>query len=285
MSDSGYIYVAENPLFRDNIFKIGFTARNLNVRMKELSRPTGVPDDYQLVYWEELENPRQVEKMIHDELADYRHKKGKEIFKLPFPLSEVIIRIQEITQRKIYQHPTTDQMKRINLKENISLRWLCHTDDFIWHLRYFELSDLITSNLRLVDVWQCKEYDQVLISNKLGNDEFAINTEQYIKLDVGHYIDGFITGIDDIYPGDKIAWIGKIKNEITNQENYNILALVDCFDFAKKVGFQKKQNILTIDQTAVPFGMDFNLSAEAKKVSTEAVNIIKNWGIPRTWVL
>jgi hypothetical protein len=283
MSDLGYIYVAENPIFRENFFKIGCTSRSLKVRMKELSKNTGVPDDFRPVYWEEIENHRQIEKMIHQKLANYRHRSDKEFFKLP--LSEVIIRIQEITQRKIYQNLTTDENKRIDLQENMTLRWLCHTGDFIWHLRYFELSDLITSNLRPVDVWQCKEYDQVLISNKSGNDEFAINTEQYIKLDVGHYIDGFIMGMDDIYPGDKIAWIGKVKDKMTNQEDYNILALVDCFAFAKKVGFQKKQNILTIDHIPVPFGMDFDLSAEAQKVSIEAVNIIKGWGIPRTWIL
>ena len=76
----GIIYILTNK-YMPNIIKIGKTFRpDVQERMDELYRPTGVPYPFDLFYACEVENLDRVEKAIHNAFDDYRFNKKKEFF-------------------------------------------------------------------------------------------------------------------------------------------------------------------------------------------------------------
>ncbi len=47
---TGYIYILHNPSLRDETLKIGITTRTPYIRAAELSRKTGVAQEYVVAY-------------------------------------------------------------------------------------------------------------------------------------------------------------------------------------------------------------------------------------------
>lgn len=78
----GFVYILLNPAFPRHI-KIGCTARDPYRRAGELSRQTGVPDDFVVLFHELVGDAKQVEKLLHDRFAPYRMKRNKEFFQVP----------------------------------------------------------------------------------------------------------------------------------------------------------------------------------------------------------
>lgn len=70
-SARGYIYILLNPAFT-NYVKIGRTIKDPHLRAKEISVGTGVPAPFQVVWDTIVNNCDQVERMIHQELSNYR---------------------------------------------------------------------------------------------------------------------------------------------------------------------------------------------------------------------
>ncbi|MEW6615013.1 MAG: GIY-YIG nuclease family protein [Thermodesulfobacteriota bacterium] len=79
----GWIYALTNPSLPQNFLKIGMTTRTLEERLKELSSNTGVPTPFRVVFEAEVSDCKQVEMIIHHNLAKYRHSSSKEFFDLP----------------------------------------------------------------------------------------------------------------------------------------------------------------------------------------------------------
>lgn len=77
----GYIYVASNPAFRENIYKIGRTDRTPHERMDELYT-TGVPEPFKLLGWVQVSDSRAVERELHIRYDRYRIRQNREFFKL-----------------------------------------------------------------------------------------------------------------------------------------------------------------------------------------------------------
>lgn len=69
--ESGYIYILNNQ-YITGLLKIGFTTRDPQDRVRELSSHTGVPGKFNLVYAWEVENPSYVEKVVFSTLKKYR---------------------------------------------------------------------------------------------------------------------------------------------------------------------------------------------------------------------
>lgn len=79
----GWVYVLTNPSFRENLIKIGFTSReNLNERVRELSRGTSVPTNFEIAYAAKLANPKPetVERHVHRSLNHVRQNRNREFF-------------------------------------------------------------------------------------------------------------------------------------------------------------------------------------------------------------
>src|SRR5699024_1543121 len=100
-SKKGYIYILINESM-SGILKIGRTSRDPKIREKELSRPTGVPTPFNLVYQEYFHDSVKAESIIHNILEDngYRLASNREFF--TDDLSETIKIIQSVKTNYIY---------------------------------------------------------------------------------------------------------------------------------------------------------------------------------------
>ena len=82
--NKGYIYAMRSASDKKDIFKIGLTRRTPDVRAKEVSRGTGVPTEYLVVEEWEVADCVLAEKMIHDQLKEYRVNNKREFFRRPY---------------------------------------------------------------------------------------------------------------------------------------------------------------------------------------------------------
>lgn len=99
-ANAGYIYILRNPLMEKNIFKIGFTKKDVDYRITQLSK-TSVPDKfYKLQEWN-VKDCINAEKEIHYRLNDYRIDPRREFFKINHDKAIKVIKevIDEINKK------------------------------------------------------------------------------------------------------------------------------------------------------------------------------------------
>lgn len=85
MSEKGYVYILTNPSFRNDWIKIGKSAREVNVRSKELDN-TAVPLPFEVFGWIKTEKYNEVEVLVHktiDRLTSLRIRQNREFFNIP----------------------------------------------------------------------------------------------------------------------------------------------------------------------------------------------------------
>ena len=87
---SEFIYILENPSFA-GVIKIGKTAREVSVRVRELSSATGVPTEFTVFKQFAVEDATISERQIHDRLAEYRVSDNREFFRLSADDAALII--------------------------------------------------------------------------------------------------------------------------------------------------------------------------------------------------
>tara|TARA_R110001583_G_scaffold190362_2_gene354547 strand:+ start:893 stop:2548 length:1656 start_codon:yes stop_codon:yes gene_type:complete len=81
--NSGYIYVVRTPTMANNIFKIGLTRNDVELRVKQLSN-TSIPDKFYKVQEWNVADCVEAEKQIHEILDDYRIDQRREFFEIDF---------------------------------------------------------------------------------------------------------------------------------------------------------------------------------------------------------
>lgn len=79
---NGFVYILLNPAF-PNTIKIGKTNRSSESRAKELSRATGVPSDFIVLFDVLVSDNTEVERLLHAKFSDYRVQSRKEFFSIP----------------------------------------------------------------------------------------------------------------------------------------------------------------------------------------------------------
>jgi hypothetical protein len=96
---TGYLYAMTNKSF-DGLIKIGRTTKDPIDRAKQLSRPTGVPESFDVSIYCKVCDCIDAEKKIHKILDTYRHKKKREFFHVPTEIAqEYVVQIcQEVNQ-------------------------------------------------------------------------------------------------------------------------------------------------------------------------------------------
>ncbi len=77
----GVIYVLANQ-YMPGLVKIGLTTRSPEVRARELSRATGVPDEFEIIYDEIVSDADRAEAAIHELLAASRVNRAREFFRI-----------------------------------------------------------------------------------------------------------------------------------------------------------------------------------------------------------
>lgn len=93
----GFIYVLQNPAF-PGLLKIGYTTRTPEERAEELSRHTGVPTPYRVVFSEFFEDCQGAERAIHNALAARRW--NKEFFRITVDEAVAVIRQEKRREGK-----------------------------------------------------------------------------------------------------------------------------------------------------------------------------------------
>lgn len=78
----GYIYILQNPSLSESHLKIGRTGRDPEERAAEISRATGVPTPFEVVWWSESVDCHLAESILHHHLDIYRTNTTREFFDL-----------------------------------------------------------------------------------------------------------------------------------------------------------------------------------------------------------
>ena len=92
---SEFVYVLVNSSM-PGLCKIGKTTRDPNGRVSELSRATGVPTPFVLVWSEEISDCSEAERLIHARLADLRESTSREFFRID--TREAIVIVKEVCE-------------------------------------------------------------------------------------------------------------------------------------------------------------------------------------------
>lgn len=108
----GNIYVLSNPRM-PKIYKVGYSLRSVEERVKELNAATGVPDEFVVEEYFCSTDPKNHEAMIHQALAPFRIK-NKEFFECS--LSHIIATIAGICGDFRSLHPE-NTLKKTNKDE------------------------------------------------------------------------------------------------------------------------------------------------------------------------
>ncbi len=116
------IYVLTNPAFPDHV-KIGKT-KNVERRVKELSRHSGVPEPFEIYYACEVADAAKVEKHILAALGDYRKNMNREFLKIEPDKLKLILQLVELKDvtPKVYINEEYDESNPISSISNSKLR-------------------------------------------------------------------------------------------------------------------------------------------------------------------
>lgn len=76
----GYVYILSNPAMPE-LIKVGYTTRDIDRRIFELSSATGVPEHFKLEYKYFSKSPKDLEQKIHQCLNSHRASRYREFFK------------------------------------------------------------------------------------------------------------------------------------------------------------------------------------------------------------
>ncbi|AFZ13486.1 helicase A859L [Crinalium epipsammum PCC 9333] len=272
----GSIYIMKNPAFREeNMLKIGRTERTPQQRAKELST-TGLPDSFYVVYEQDVANCVLAEKLIHQKLANYRYNQKREFFILP--LYEAISTVQEVIQEQFYKISTIYKGTYV-FKKGTTFRWSCQSNAFMFLTRYQHFLD---ERPDIDDMWWCKPKDHILITNRISDDP-----EQLMEFASETKINGSLSDIINIYPGDRLAIIEPTYNGLgfsqgaRFDEDGSAISIIDFREYARMVAFMEEVD-LHPGGFLIPFGTPAHAEvsqADARK----ALNQILNMGSPNVY--
>lgn len=84
--NAGYIYIMRNASHDKDIFKVGLTRRNSDIRATEVTKGTGVPDKFLVAEDWQVKDCVVAERIIHEKLDGYRINEKREFFKAPYKI-------------------------------------------------------------------------------------------------------------------------------------------------------------------------------------------------------
>ena len=179
--NAGYVYILVNNSLKGMI-KIGSTTLGAKERAKQLSSHTGVPTPFSVAYEIYVEDYLNFERLIHDELSEFRVSQNREFFQ--YPLNKAIELVYELNQKR-----NTNDFEAIEIMALIMDRYGESVDKSISSMRicqdeervYFEF----TKNKYIADYLK----DQIITRIDLGlivdgDDEKMFDPRQHINTNV-----------------------------------------------------------------------------------------------------
>ncbi len=95
VEEIGTLYVVRNATHPRDVYKIGFTMKEVDERARQLGATSGQPDIFNVVQAWLVRSPRLIEHEVHELLKDHRINTGREFFCLKYE------RIREAIERVI----------------------------------------------------------------------------------------------------------------------------------------------------------------------------------------
>jgi len=108
----GNIYLLGNPSM-PGLYKIGYTTRHIDSRIKELSRGTSVPTPFFLVLRLVVHHPALLEKDVHRLLSDHRHSVSREFFNFKDDRQAAVLFLTAIANSDVYIPRTMRPVKPV----------------------------------------------------------------------------------------------------------------------------------------------------------------------------
>lgn len=185
---SGYIYILFNPVFRENQFKIGMTARTPAERAREISSATGVPQPFEVLFEARVVDRIRAERLLHEKLGRYRQSSNREFFGLPLneavaALTEVATAVGQMPPVKLEPTPASRDRPlsdEFNLRSNVSRRRIRQPRDVSQPLSPVEFDDHLdyADAIRRPLLQQLRQY-MLSLDGRMGRGE-AITKAQRI---------------------------------------------------------------------------------------------------------
>lgn len=86
----GWVYFLANREMPD-VAKIGMTTRSIEERVKEINAATGVLHPFGVRACWRVSDPSKSERIVHEALAEYRIRRDREFFRVPFHVGQPLI--------------------------------------------------------------------------------------------------------------------------------------------------------------------------------------------------
>ncbi len=115
----GWVYVISNDSMLPDLFKLGFSMKDPELRAKELGG-SGMPTPYLVRFVAMVDSPKDLEQFLHLHFKDYHH--GKEWFKLS--IDKLIPELEKVLGDEIlYKYSKVDETTKSNKsKQSDSIR-------------------------------------------------------------------------------------------------------------------------------------------------------------------
>ncbi|MBM3580498.1 MAG: GIY-YIG nuclease family protein [Alphaproteobacteria bacterium] len=112
----GYIYILFNRAFQKDHYKIGKTTKTPELRAAEISSATGVPQNFEVLYEEQVVDCEKAERLVHQKLSSFRSSTNREFFVIPLKtaikvISEVAKEIGKIEKPEEFSYSFDQSME------------------------------------------------------------------------------------------------------------------------------------------------------------------------------
>jgi len=84
LDEVGEVYVMRSPQHPKDVYKVGFTTKTAETRAAQLEATSGQPDQFGVMHSWTVKEPRRIEGIVHDRLAQYRTNPRREFFKVKY---------------------------------------------------------------------------------------------------------------------------------------------------------------------------------------------------------
>lgn len=191
-SRRGVIYVLANA-YMPGILKIGRTVRDVKSRVHELSRASGVPVQFEVIYDEVVSDVVLAEQRIHAELSAWRVNNAREFFRIG--IRDAIEVVQSISRQfAIDEEAEAGEIEILPRLENRMRRWLRRE---IVSVKFVQFPDLCLLRITeqpdpaKIDAYQTA-IDLAVFAGEDTDDEMLFspsertiqeNVDEFLKLD------------------------------------------------------------------------------------------------------
>ena len=209
------------------LIKIGCTSRSPEERRRELSRPTGIPLDFEVEYEIYSTNIKRVERETHKALAKY--KLGKEFFKIDVNTAINILR------KKVEEFRMETELKTNGVNEIYDVY---EAVEILGHLKR-KYPNMIRDRIKSARIYQTRIrcYLEILEEDKLQEGRLVDQTIRRSDL-------AFIGELPDDPEDEDVILLFNPRNKVTENarifvEEFDSYSIINCTDLFTEEAAQK----------------------------------------------